>query len=133
MNRIEHGVRLGWTAKGNQEDYAGRDVRLHGYYAGRDKNKIVKISQSPNIATMMSKEVAEKLVHKLKQKYPLSEVIELICNERDEAAATSLAELGEASTSVTVLQDAIKECLADGMSREDMLKLLERTENSIVN
>jgi hypothetical protein len=95
MNRIEYGVRLGWTVKGNDEDYGGRDLPHYGYYGGRDQHHAIKVLKDPNKATMMTKGVAEQLIQKLKSRYPLSEVTELICNERDELTATSLAELRE--------------------------------------
>src|ERR1700756_4164982 len=125
MNRIEYGVRLGWTVKGNDEDYGGRDLPHYGYYEGRDQHGQIKIGKDPNRAAMMTQEVAEQLIERLKTRYPLSEIAELICNERDELTATSLAELGEASTSVAVLQEAIKQCVADGMSRQDIVAVLE--------
>jgi hypothetical protein len=92
MNRIEYGVRLGWTV-----NVDGRTVPYYGgFYEGRDQHGQIKIGKSPSAAAMMTEEVAQALVAKLKEKYPLSEVTELICNERDELTATSLAELGEA-------------------------------------
>jgi hypothetical protein len=95
MNRIEHGVRLGWTVKGNEEDYGDRDLPHYGYYGGRDQHHVIKVFTDPNKAVMMTREVADQLIQKLKSRYPLSEVTELICNERDELTATSLAELRE--------------------------------------
>ena len=92
MNRIEYGVRLGWTVKGNEEDYGGRDLPQYGFYGGRDQHQVIKISKDPNRAVMMTREVAEQLIERLKTRYPLSEIAELICNERDELTATSLAE-----------------------------------------
>jgi hypothetical protein len=133
MNRIEHSVRLGWTIKGEGEDYGGRLLTQHGYYEGRDQHGQIKIGKSPNAAAMMTEEVAQELVAKLKEKYPLSEVTELICNERDELTATSLAELGEAEgatasvpegklpTSIDALQRAIRKCLGEGFSRKVIL------------
>src|SRR5882724_5145168 len=110
----EYGVRLGWTIK-----YEGRDITLHSYYAGRDESGKIKTDNNPGVAAMMTEEVAKRLIEKFKDRYPKSEVIELIRGERDELTATSLEQLGEIP--LPQLRLVVRECLDSGISLDEVL------------
>ena len=129
MSDIEKGVRLGWNIK-----HEGQNITDHAFYQGRDAQGTIKLTRHANLAAMMDEQTAKLLIEKFKVRYPHSEITDVIRGERDDLTASTLAELGEAPSdrvaqlpSVVALKQALQKCIADGVSRRDILVLLPET------
>jgi hypothetical protein len=111
------------------EELYGVAVSWRENYDGRDPNGVLKTT-SRFAGVLMTHECAEALCKILKPKYPNVQPVELLRYERDEIAAKSLEELGEA-VGLDKLTLVIQQCLNQGFSgNEILLKCKNAVESS---
>jgi len=99
-----------------------------GIYGGRDQHGAIRktvIGQG----TLMNGETAEKLRAILSYEHPFANVIPLQRGDRDEMAATSLAELGEA-VGLDKLEVVLQQCILQGFDAEEILLKCRNTIDS---
>lgn len=109
----------------SEELYGVSLGRGKGNYNGRDSNGQVTWTRFPGLdGRLMTKVCAEALTRILKRQYPHVEITELYRGDRDELVAETLDDLGE-KPPVDVLANAVKDCLKFGMTRQDILAVVE--------
>ena len=102
-----------------QEELYGVVLDGSKEYAGRDLHGRIKYTV-PDAGLFMDRDTAEKLTERLKAAgFKSARVVTMLRGERDEIAATSLAELGE--DHLGTLTRAIKLALENGVSKQEVL------------
>src|SRR5258706_15967376 len=97
----------------------GVALQLSQNYNGRDQyGTIQRVMRGQGV--LMTKDCAEKLCRILKHDHPGAHVVPLLRGDRDEMAATSLAELGEA-VGLDKLAVVIEQCVVQGFSAEEII------------
>jgi hypothetical protein len=108
-----------------REELYGVSVALNKNYNGRDRHGNLQFAPFGS-GVFMTLDCAEALCRVFKVKYPNVKPVELFRGDRDELAATSLVELGEA-VGLEKLALVIQQCVDQGFSREEILLMCKNT------
>jgi len=106
------------------EELYGVSFNYNKNYDGRDQCGKIQTTVAGD-GVFMTWACAQALVEKFKLKYPGVKVVELLRHERDEAPATSLADLGEIA-GLDELAVTVRNLVNDGFSNQDILSTVNR-------
>jgi hypothetical protein len=107
------------------EELYGVSVGRNQNYNGRDRHGNLQCAPHGG-GVFMTFECAQALCNVLRPKYPSVRPVVLLRGDRDEAAFTSLIELGEA-VGLDKLATVIQQCVNQGFSGEEILLKCKNT------
>jgi hypothetical protein len=107
------------------EELFGVSVGRNQNYNGRDRHGHLQFAPHGG-GVFMSRQCADDLCKVLKPEYPNVRPVELIRGGRDDAAFTSLGELGEA-VGLEKLAVVIQQCVNQGFSGDEILLKCKNT------
>jgi hypothetical protein len=114
-----YAIRLGWTRQ-----LQDREVIMHGWFTKFEHGECQKSNQ-PNLAAPMTEQLAKKVLHRVLSKYPKSIMEESLSYDQTK---TDLHQIGFVDN-LEAVRDSIRNALADGVSREEILGVCNHAVN----